>query len=167
MMTTPVDFQAWHEIHSLIHRYARAVDRIDAELGYSIFHPDATADYDDFYKGTARGAIDAICETHRGLLAHSHQITTVNIAIDGERAGSEACHFATIRAQVDGKLVHSTFLGRYVDRWSRRDGRWAIDHRQVLRDLDETREIIPVTSESAPRDPTCPSYAALAIGGGQ
>lgn len=161
-MNGKVDLESWHEIYSLIHRYARAVDRIDPELGRTIFHADATADYGDFYKGSGYGAIETICETHKTLLSHSHQITTVNISIDGDRAGSEAYHFAMTRVRKDDKLMHSTFLGRYIDRWSRRQGRWGIEHRQVLRDLDEVREVVPLTLEGiAPRDKSCPSYAVL------
>lgn len=148
-------------ITDLIHRYCRAVDRIDAELGYTIFHEDATADYGEFYNGGGRGAIDAICESHRHCVTHSHQITTVSIAIDGDRAGSEAYHVAAIRMMAEDRLMQVTVWGRYLDRWALRDGRWAIEHRQVLRDLDEIREVTPMSTQPVLRDKTCPSYAFL------
>lgn len=154
------------EIETMIHRYCRAVDRIDPELGRSIFHSDSTADYGDFYQGSGSGAIDAICESHRLFLAHSHQITTLTIEVDGDRAGSEAYHFATLRMTVAGKLMQLSVWGRYLDRWSRQDGRWGIDHRQVALDLNEIREVIPHTpGMTAQRSPTCPSYSILALGG--
>lgn len=52
-------------ITELIHRYYRAMDRIDETLGHSIFHPDATADYGDFFRGDGYGAIDVVCKSHR------------------------------------------------------------------------------------------------------
>ena len=152
------------EIETLIHRYCRSVDRIDAELGHSIFHPDATADYGDFYQGTGRGAIDAICESHRLLVAHSHQITTTTIVIDGNRAGSEAYHFAAVRMEAEGKLMQVSVWGRYLDTWSKRNGAWGIDHRLVVRDLDEFREVTPLTPGVPERSKDCPSSSVLLPG---
>ena len=42
-------------ITDLIYRYCRSMDRIDAELGYSIWHEDATADYEGYYTGQRAG----------------------------------------------------------------------------------------------------------------
>lgn len=153
------------DIEALIHRYARAVDRIDTALGKSVFHTDATADYGDYYVGSAHGVIDTICEGHRHCVMHSHQITTTIIEIDGDRAGSEAYHFAAVRMMAESKLMQVTIWGRYLDRWSRREGRWGIDHRQVIRDLDSIAEVTPMTAAvSARRDQSCPSYAVLRAG---
>jgi hypothetical protein len=54
--------------------------------------------------------------------------------------------------------------GRYVDRWSRREGRWAIDHRVYLNDWTS---FVPVPAEptspiTGRRDGEDPSYAAFA-----
>ena len=156
------------QIVELIHRYARCVDRIDEALGHSVFHPDATADYGDFYQGSGFGAIDAICESHRHLLTHSHQITTTTIEVAGDRAASEAYHLASVRMMAGETLMQVTVWGRYLDRWSRRDGRWGIDHRQVIRDFDEIRPVTPLTSEqTARRDKDCPSYALLDLTSGR
>lgn len=152
------------EIAELIHRYCRAVDRIDEALGHSIFHPDATADYGDFYRGSGHGAIDAVCTSHRACVVHSHQITTTTIALAGDLAGSEAYHLATVRMLAGETLMQVTVWGRYLDRWSRRDGRWGIDHRQVVRDFDEIRTVTPLTLEmTTQRDRNCPSYATLEL----
>lgn len=152
-------------IRALIYRYARAVDRIDAELGYSVWHEDGTADYGAaIYIGTGRGAIDFICEQHRGLLGHSHQITNITISINGDRAASESYVFATLRVPGDGCELAIGIWGRYLDRWSKRAGRWGIDHRLTVLDFDEVRE---VSSAHAPqgygrRDRDDPSYALFA-----
>ena len=150
------------QIDTLIHRYARAVDRIDAELGYSIFHADATADYGAFYQGTGFGVIDAVCASHRACVVHSHQITTTTIELAGDSAGSEAYHFAAVRMMMGERLMQVSVWGRYLDTWSRREGKWGIDHRQVLRDLDEIREVTPLTPNlSGQRSTDCPSSAVL------
>ncbi|MFD2403711.1 nuclear transport factor 2 family protein [Novosphingobium soli] len=114
------------------------------------------------YRGTGRGAIDWICEAHRGLLAHSHQVTNVNIVLDADRAGSEAYVTATLRMERAGALMHMEIWARYCDRWSRREGAWRIDHRDTVIDYDSIREVTPMHRHQwARRDREDPSYKAL------
>ena len=149
-------------IVDMIYRYCRAVDRLDHELGYSIWHDDAIADYGAYYHGRGRGVIDLICADHRQLLCHSHQVTNVLIEFDGDRAGSEAYVTANLRVERDGQLRQITVWSRYVDRWSRRDGRWGIDRRIAIRDFDEIRKVTPMTpTREGSRDRRDPSYAVL------
>jgi hypothetical protein len=150
-------------ITDLIYRYCRAVDRLDIPLGHSIWHDDAMADYGaDFYQGKGRGAIDHICAQHRRTLHHSHQVSNILIELDLDRAGSEAYAIASLRAYRDEKLFQMTIWGRYVDRWSRRNGRWGLDHRLAIRDFDEIREVTPLQHHDvARRDRSDPSYGAL------
>ena len=150
-------------ITDLIYQYCRAVDRLDIPLGHSIWHDDAMADYGaDFYQGKGRGAIDHICAQHRRTLHHSHQVSNILIELDRDRAGSEAYAIASLRAYRDEKLFQMTIWGRYVDRWSRRNGRWGLDHRLAIRDFDEIREVTPLQHHDvARRDRSDPSYGAL------
>ncbi len=151
------------EISDLIYRYCRAMDRIDHEQGYAIWHEDGLADYGpDFFQGSGRGFIDWVCETHKHLDAHSHQISNIVIEVNGERAGSEAYVTATLRMNRDGKHMQMTVWGRYIDQWSKRSGRWGIDKRVTVMDFDEIREVIPMKQHSdGSRDHADPSYAAI------
>lgn len=152
-------------IREAIYRYCRAVDRIDAELGYSVWHADGTADYGEaIFIGSGHGAIDFICARHRELLGHSHQVTNITLTLDGDRATSESYVFATLRMAGAGAERAVGIWGRYLDRWSKREGRWGIDHRQTVLDFDEVREVV---SANAPqgygrRDRHDPSYALFA-----
>ena len=154
-------------ITELLYTYCRAVDRIDAVLGHSIWHEGSHADYGaDFYQGPGPGVIDKICASHMGLRAHSHQVTNILITLDGDRAGSEAYVHAVL--QRDGKhgVTQIGVWGRYLDSWERRKGRWGIVHRMVLFDLDEvrdTRAMGQITGST--RDRNDPSYRFLRIGG--
>ena len=94
LVTQVADRQA---ITDQIYRYCRAMDRIDHELGYSIWHEDGTADYGHNYQGTGRGFIDHVCAQHAGLQQHSHQVSNIIIELDGEKAGGEAYVTATLR----------------------------------------------------------------------
>ncbi|WP_295637263.1 nuclear transport factor 2 family protein, partial [Novosphingobium sp.] len=102
-----------------IYRYCRAMDRIDHQLGYSIWHDDGTADYGAaVFAGLGRDFIDHVCRQHAGLLCHSHQVTNIVIELDGDRAASEAYVTANLRMIREGKLLQMTVLSRYIDRWS-------------------------------------------------
>jgi hypothetical protein len=149
-------------ITDLIYRYCRSMDRIDYELGYSIWHDDAIADYGSHYQGTGRGFIDHVCEHHRHLLYHSHQISNVLIELRGDYAGSESYVTANLRFLQNGQLKQATVWSRYIDQWSKRNGRWGIDKRIALRDFDEIRDITPLSQiNEGKRDPSDPSYAVL------
>lgn len=146
-----------------IYRYCRAMDRIDHELGYSIWHDDGTADYGaDVFVGSGRGFIDHVCIQHGHLLVHSHQVTNIVIELDGDLASSEAYVTARLRMERGGKLLQMVVLSRYLDRWSKRAGRWAIDHRETVMDMDEIREVVPMKQhDTGRRDRDDPSYGFL------
>lgn len=144
-----------------IYRYCRSVDRLDVALGHSVFHPDSYADF-SLYRGSGRGWIDFICEEHRKFLHHSHQVTNIIIDLDGDRAGSEAYVTATLRARDGDKVMQRQFWARYIDRWSRREGHWAIDSRECVIDFDALTEVTPTADyERSRRDAADPSYAVL------
>lgn len=147
-----------------LYRYCRAMDRIDHELGYSIWHEDGTADYGErVFQGSGRGFIDHVCKQHSHLINHSHQVTNIVIELNGEQAASEAYVTANLRMQRGDKLMQITVLSRYLDRWSKRDGRWGIDHRQTLMDMDEMREVNPMGGDDRwRRDTSDPSYSVFA-----
>ena len=152
-----------HAITDLIYRYCRAVDRLDHALGYSIWHPDGTADYGEaVYQGSGHGFIDFVIGQHRQTLGCSHQVTNIILELDGDRAASESYHLAGLRIQRGEQVFEITVRGRYIDRWSKRDGRWGIDHRLTIRDFDDMRPVTPLGAASAGRpDATDPSYAVL------
>jgi hypothetical protein len=150
------------EITDLIYRYCRSMDRIDAELGYSIWHEGAEADYGAIFKGTGRGFIDWVCERHRtNYVVHSHQITSINLTLDRDRAGSESYVTAALRSRDGDRMIQMTSRGRYVDSWERRNGRWGIVKRIYVHDFDDVREVDHRLEATGARDRTDPSYAVL------
>lgn len=146
-------------ISEALYTYCRAVDRVDRPLAYSIWHEDAQADYGSIYKGTGRGVIDFICDSHLQGVVHSHQITNILIRLEGDRARSEAYVTSAMRTMIRGELTQINTRGRYLDRWTRQDGRWLIEHRVFAHDLDEMRPVKPgyITPNFA-LDRSDPSY---------
>ena len=150
-------------ITDLIYRYCRAVDRLDIPLGHSVWHQDGYADYGAaVYQGNGRGVIDHICAQHRHTLHHSHQVSNIIIDLDGDRAGSESYVTASLRVRRGEQLKHMTVWGRYVDQWSRREGRWGLDKRISIRDFDEVRDVTAMYEHDiGRRDRSDPSYSVL------
>jgi hypothetical protein len=152
-------------ITELIYRYCRSVDRLDIPLGHSIWHEDGIADYGEtVYQGHGRGVIDHICAQHLLTLHHSHQVSNIIIELDGDRAGSESYVSASLRVRRGEQLKQMTVWGRYVDRWSRRKGRWGLDKRLAIRDFDEVRDVVALYEHDVGRrDRSDPSYAVLKV----
>jgi len=147
-------------ITEVIYLYCRAMDRIDAELGYSIWHDDGIADYGEVFTGTGRGFIDWVCDFHRGILSHHHQVSNVLIAVDGDQAISETYGTVALLLNDDEKgLMEVRGRGRYLDQWSCRDKRWAIDKRQYVLDVGTIAPAVEHTPRWGKRDRSDPSYS--------
>jgi hypothetical protein len=150
------------EIADQLARYARAMDRCDHALGYSIFHPGAGADYGAMYQGTGSGFVDFALAAHKGMLVHSHQISNLLIELDGDVAASETYVTMMARMDVAGTLHDMRSLGRYLDRWEKREAVWRIAKRQYIHDFDD---MWPVTragyAVQGRRDDSDSSYAVL------
>jgi hypothetical protein len=87
--------------------------------------------------------------------------------VNGDRATSEAYVTVALRTKPnEGSIADIVDRGRYLDRWSRREGRWAIDDRTFVEDfqaiypvpLNEATDGSQVTGRRSPDDP---SYRVL------
>jgi hypothetical protein len=152
-------------IETVLKRYCRSMDRIDAELGYGVWHEGGVADYGPIFQGTGRGFIDWVCDFHRTLDATSHQIANILIDVQGDRATSETYITVSLLGTKDGQRTLTVGRGRYLDEWSRRDGRWAIDRRRYVTDFAISEEGVTAADGWGKRDSGDLSYALLgAIG---
>ncbi|MHA7837063.1 MAG: nuclear transport factor 2 family protein [bacterium] len=154
-------------IRDVLSRYCRGLDRMDKEMAYAVWHPDATACYDGIYEGSGHGFVDWVWEAHASMERHSHQITNVLIELDGDRATSEA--YVTVvlwtRPDAEGCQQELVGRGRYLDRWERRGRVWAIAHRIHLLDLSSASPLNRAqTSPRASRDERDPSFELIGRG---
>ncbi|MCB2047651.1 MAG: nuclear transport factor 2 family protein [Novosphingobium sp.] len=161
------DLLAKQAITERLNDYCRAMDRIDDDLGRSVFHADAPADYGpNIYQGTGYGFIDYVHQAHVPMISTNHKISNVSITVDGDRAGSET--YVTMHGRVQGEgdtvmEIHS--IGRYLDQWEKRDGQWRIANRRYLNTMDEMRPVAATISAfEGARDRSDPSYAVLGAG---
>lgn len=152
---------AKREISEQIYRYCRAVDRIDIEMGYSVWAENAVADFEPLsYVGDARGFIDWLAPVHHSFTCTNHQVTNILIAVEGEEADSESCFLVVARGKEDdGTEVDRMIFGRYLDRWVREGGRWLIRERKCVIDMSNTVPVAtPWLSPNGRRDRSDPSY---------
>jgi hypothetical protein len=162
------ELQAKQEIYEVLCRYCRALDRMDRDMAYAVWHEDGTALYHDMYEGSGRGFVDWVWEAHAAMQRHAHQIANHLILVDGEAASSETYVTVALWTQpdADGAQQEIVARGRYLDRWSRRAGQWAIDHREHVLDM---QTINPLTrgdvSVAAARDSSDPSCAYITPSG--
>jgi hypothetical protein len=167
--TTLDELVAKQAITEVIYMYCRALDRMDWDAALTVWHADGTADYGThMYQGTGPGFVEWVWAQHAAMMGHSHQITNVLIEVDGDRAASEAYVTAALRLEADRNAQATEIVsrGRYVDTWSRREGRWAIDHRHFVEDFTTTSQVTAMepadaSQRSSRRDRGDPSYAAL------
>lgn len=96
---------------------------------------------------------------HAATAGQSHQVANILIEVSGDAAVSEAYVTAAQRRDTDGRLYQTTIRGRYLDRWSRRDGRWAIDARRYVHDFADVRELTDAgMPASGAKDRSDPAY---------
>ncbi len=114
-----------------VHRYARGLDRRDAELVASAYHADAVEDHGQ-YVGDLEGLVTYLMDVHAPFAGYQRHVTTQNIDLDGDgrTAHAESSFLSVIR--VDGAEKLRLTGGRYVDRLERRAGDWRIAERVVV-----------------------------------
>ena len=152
-------------ITEAIYRYARGLDRMDKDIAYSVFHEDCTAVYhDDIYEGSGHGFVDWVWESHAKMSHHSHQMSNPLIELedsdDPQTAGSET--YVTVSLITlpddDGTQIHLGAKSRYNDRWSKRNGIWAIERREHVLDMQFVDGAVVAGGKESRRDPNDPSY---------
>ena len=155
---------AQQQIRDVLYHYCRALDRMDKALAYSVWHADGTALYHDMYEGTGRGFVDWVWDAHAAMERHSHQVTNSIIRVDGTRAVSEAYVTVALWTAVDAQGEQQEIIGRgrYLDQWSQRAGRWAIDQREHVLDMQSISPLNPgYVNAASRRDTNDPSFGLL------
>ena len=77
------------DIHDCLLRYARGMDRHDAELAKSAYHDDARDDH-ILYIGSGYGLVDWAMGQHDATVtAHQHYLVNTTIDLEGDQAHVE------------------------------------------------------------------------------
>lgn len=121
-------------IRTLIYAYCNAADRHDDAKMRSLYHEDAIDDHGAMSSGPAMDFIDKLPEIQAPMEILHHNVTTINLALDGDEAEGEVYLIALHRVRGPDGPFDVLVGGRYFDRYSRRDGRWKFAHRAIVAD---------------------------------
>jgi len=154
-------------IRDAVLRYCRGVDRADAALTRSAYHPDATDDHGSF-KGSAMEFAERVNGSHATRWSSTmHVVANHSAVVEGDTADAETYVVAYLR-RLDGRSV-DVVGGRYLDRFERRQDQWRIARRVYLWEWS----VVAPAGESlidgsayvqGSRDGRDPSYAGLLAG---
>jgi len=155
------------EIRDVMARYARGVDRRDWEAVRSVFFEDGTDHHTDF-KGLRDAFIDWVSAKHAQVAKSQHFLGNSMIEFADDRValvetyfqavlelGSEAqAHRAMLlregeEAAPAGGRTRVEVLGRYVDRFEKRDGAWRIKERRVVFDATHSEPNVGSVDENS------------------
>ena len=119
-------------INHALGMYCRGIDRLDAALVLSAFHPGAILiNYRPEPLTIELFAQGAMASLEKRFTATQHRISNVNAEIIGDSAKVETYVLAYhVEASEGGPRLH-TFNGRYIDRFERRNDEWKIAMRTL------------------------------------
>jgi hypothetical protein len=128
---------AREQIRDCLFRYSRGIDRYDVDLVRSCYHPDAVDEH-GVYNGDLSGFVGLVHrfrgpESEYGLM--QHVITNTLIERDGDVAHVESYLYNPLVGRDPAAGLPDILVGgRFIDRFERRAGRWAIAHRRLVCD---------------------------------
>ncbi len=152
-------------IEQALYLYARGVDRRDWELVRSAYHPDAIDNHGN-YKGPIDGFVSSLILRHAHIVQSLHVISNVLVEFNAPdsalvesyftayqrlspTAGASRQTYLNGERATDTDSVDNEAIGRYVDHFTRREGQWRIQRRDVLFDLYRSR----IAQRDAPVNP--------------
>ena len=132
-----LDKQALRE---LVNAYCNAADRHDHEKMRALYHEDAIDEHGHFAKGPAMDFIDKLPQIQAPMQILHHNVTTVNLKLDGDRAEGEVYLIAFHKVRVDSDSYDVLIGGRYFDKYEKRKGVWKFSHRSIVADWAYTAD---------------------------
>jgi hypothetical protein len=121
-------------------RYSYGVDRLDVDVMKSAYWPDGTDDHGVFV-GNAWEFCDRVVGSHDRWTWTAHTIANHRVEFDDDdHARGEVYVHASLFEGDERRL--STFHGRYLDTYERRNGEWRIFHRVCVAHGDFV-EVVP------------------------
>lgn len=121
-------------IFDLINAYCNAADRHDQDKMRALYHEDAIDEHGQFARGPAKDFIDRLPDIQKPMAILHHNVTTVNLKLDGDRAEGEVYILAFHQVRHEQELFDVFIGGRYFDKYQKRDGLWKFSHRSIVAD---------------------------------
>lgn len=149
-MTLDINEQmiAEREIRRRMLDYCRGIDRCDAELVASTYHPDSTDDHGAFQgsgEDLARHATAALLDRYEATM-HTIGDSIIDF-VDDRTAYVETYVFADHRGRDNDGDFLERFGARYIDRFENRDSAWLVADRVVAVEWSNIERLVPVPSQ--------------------
>jgi hypothetical protein len=115
------------------------------------FHDDAEDDHGNF-RGSKQDALAALRKSaaNPDVTASVHHIGNILIDLRGDEAFVESYFMASQRRAEGGKLWTRMRVGRYLDRFEKRDNVWRVASRKVIDDWSRLDEVVQTAQEVGP-----------------
>lgn len=132
------ELSARAQIHDVLLRYCRGLDRVDMSLVRSAFHPDADIQFpDSLHKGSVDGFLEFLSNEMPRFVRTMHFLGNSLIEFDGPEVAYvetylNADHQGSDRHHWKNSTVK--LWARYLDRFEKRTGVWLIAHRALMVD---------------------------------
>jgi hypothetical protein len=140
---------AEREIHQVLLRYCRGVDRCDRDLMASCFHEDARDDHGNWIAHGAERIADHIAgRVAPGFGRPMHFMGNVLVEVEDDMAFAESYILAFRAFDRDGKTHNRCRAVRFVDRFEQRQDTWLISERVVVDEWNRVDEVVE-TQEGA------------------
>lgn len=134
------------DITEVIYKYARALDRMDAELMKSTYWPEGTEEHQDpifpvfRYDDNGHKFVPIAMKGFESLEYTQHRISNPLIEIEGNQATAEAYVWAYHVHKENGVDKEGILGGRHLFRFEKRDGEWKIMHRSTIFDWNQNQD---------------------------
>lgn len=164
-------------ITEVLHRYCRAMDRMDRQLAEQCYHADAVDQHSTLFSGSPRDWVSWAERFHAPMAVTRHVLSNIIIEVDGDDAWAESYWTLLLRVTRNRRLFDVSLGGRYLDHCTCVGGGWAIRHRRTTNDWDRVDPVHATVADTdgspliqidtslpafvARRDRSDPSYAFL------
>ncbi|TCM16024.1 SnoaL-like protein [Novosphingobium sp. PhB165] len=158
-------------IRECLSRYARGVDRLDADMVRSAYWPDCVDEHLSF-RGNAEEFINWSFGAMGTMDQTMHFVCNVLMAIESNVADVESYFYGIHRINTPDGKQDVIGAGRYVDRFEKRDDEWRIKERLVVTDwfreysdsADWSKGLMGIPITPGGRYPHDESYKRIALG---
>lgn len=129
------------EIQDQLMRYARGVDRKDWDAVRATYHADAHDEHGEF-SGSVDEFIEWVEKRHRTIPFSMHLLLNCLVEFKDEDTAFVETYFIAMRrapgpaanGSANAPEVDAEVIGRYLDRFERREGTWKVARRCVVYD---------------------------------
>lgn len=120
-------------IYEVLVRYSHGVDRCDLDMLKSAYWPDGTDDHGTF-TGNAMEFCEMLIPALKAMHSTMHNIGSHLIDLRGDAAKVQSYCVAYHQLPSPEGDIEMVVGGRYLDRMTRRDGKWRIQDRVYVMD---------------------------------